>query len=81
MNNVADLLQYAIRVPLLLLQSLLHVQVKLGVEFIVVLDVTDAPSSTLITVAKVNSLLQLGTTLLTMHGCGTCPAPFGTIYN
>ena len=76
-----DLLQYVIRVSLLLLQSLLYVQVQLAVEFIAVLDVADASSFFLITVAKADSLPQLGATLLTMHGCGTCPAPFGTVCN
>ena len=63
-----DLLQYVISsVPLLLLQGLLLVQVLLTVVFIVVLDMTEAPSSFLIAVAEVHSLPQLGTTLLTMH--------------
>ena len=74
-----DLLQYIISDPLL--QGLLCVQVLLTVVFIVVLDMTDAPFSIIIAVAKVDSLSQLGTTLLTMHGCGTCLAPFGTVCN
>ena len=70
------LLQYVIRLPLLLFQGLLRIQVLLTVVFFVVLDVIVAPSSILIVVAKVDSLPQLGATLLTVHGCGTCPAPF-----
>ena len=78
-----DLLQYVMSsVPLPLLQGLLRVQVLLTVVFIVVLHVTVAPSSLLpIAVAKIDSLPQAGATLLTMHGCGTYPAPFGTLCN
>ena len=65
-----DLLQYIIS-SVTLLQSLLRVQVLLTMVFIVVLDVTDAPTSLLIVVAKVDSLPRPGTALLTMHGCGT----------
>ena len=74
-----DLLQYFITVPLL--QGFLPVQVLRAVEFIVILDMTEAPSSVLIAVAKVDSIPQLGNALLTIHGCGTCLPPFGTLWN
>ena len=76
-----DLLQYVIRVPLLLLQGLLLVQVILTVVFIVVLDMTKAHSSLLIAVVEVHSLPQLGATLLTMHDHITCTTPLGTLFN
>ena len=79
-----DLLQYITisSVPLLLLQGLLSLQVLLTVVCIVVRHVTVAPSSfLLIAVAKVDNLPQAGATLLTIHGCGTYPAPFGILFN
>ena len=76
-----DLLQYVIRLPLLLLQDLLLVQVLLTVVFIVVLEMTEATSSLLIAVVEVNSLPQLGATLLTMHDRRTWTTPFGTLCN
>ena len=83
-----DLLQYySVRcgvsslLPLLLQQGLLN-QVLFGEDFIVVLDVTEAPSSLLLSdVAKVDNFPLVGATLLTMHGSGTYPAPFGTLCN
>ena len=77
-----DLLQNVISsVPLLLLQGLLLVHVLLTVVFIVVLDMTEVPSSLLIAVAEVHSLPQLGATLLTMHGRRTWMTPFGILCN
>ena len=77
-----DLLQYVISsVPLLLLQGLLLVQAFLTVIFIVILDMTKAPSSLLIDVAGVDSLSQLGATILTMHGRSTWTTPFSILCN
>ena len=70
-------------VRVLLLQDCLRLQVLFAVVFIVVfLEVTVYWSfSHPIDVAKVNNLVLDCTTLLTIHGCGTSTAPFGTLCN